>query len=46
MAPLHYNRDVRSFLDEIFQNRWIGRKGFVEYPPRSPDLTQQDFFLW
>ena len=21
-------------------------KGFVEYPPRSPDLTPLDFFFW
>ncbi|GFQ65292.1 DUF4817 domain-containing protein [Trichonephila clavata] len=45
-APQHYHRDVRSFLDGILPNRWIGRRGFVEYPPRSPDLTPLDFFLW
>ena len=29
------------------KNRWIGRKGTVEYPTRSPDLTPLDFFfLW
>ena len=27
-------------------NRWIGRKGFIEYPLRSPDLTPLDFSLW
>ncbi|GFT11903.1 uncharacterized protein NPIL_425361 [Nephila pilipes] len=42
----HYHRDVRSFLDGILPNRWIGRRGIVEYPPRSPDLTPLDFFLW
>ena len=45
-APPHYHRDVRFFLDRILPNRWIGRRGFVEYPPRSPDLTPLDFFLW
>ena len=45
-APPHYHSDVRSFLDEVLPNRWIGRRGFVEYPPRSPDLTPLDFFLW
>ena len=45
-APPHYHREVRSFLDEVLPNRWIGRRGFVEYPPRSPDLTPLDFFLW
>ena len=28
------------------QNRWIGRIGTVEYPPRLPDVTPMDFFLW
>ncbi|KYN06954.1 hypothetical protein ALC62_02077, partial [Cyphomyrmex costatus] len=26
--------------------RWIGRRGAIEWPPRSPDLTPLDFFLW
>jgi hypothetical protein len=26
--------------------QWIGRRGAVEYPPRSPDLTPLDFYLW
>ncbi|GFT95276.1 uncharacterized protein NPIL_460641 [Nephila pilipes] len=43
-APPHYHRDVRSFLDGILPNSWIGRRGFVEYPPRSPDITPLDFF--
>jgi len=25
---------------------WIGRGGPVAWPPRSPDLTPTDFFLW
>ncbi|KAF8778336.1 hypothetical protein HNY73_015067 [Argiope bruennichi] len=45
-ASSQYHRDVRSFLDGILPYRWIGRRGFVEYPPRSPDLTPLDFFLW
>ena len=45
-APPHYHCDVTSFLNERFPNGWIGRRGFVEYPPRSPDLTPLDFFLW
>ena len=45
-APPYYHRDVRSFLDEILPNRWIGRRSFAEYPPRSLDLTPLDFFLW
>ncbi|CAD0200597.1 unnamed protein product [Chrysodeixis includens] len=26
--------------------QWIGRFGPVRWPPRSPDLTPMDFFLW
>lgn len=37
---------VREFLDEQLPNRWIGRRGPVEWPPRSPDLTPMDFFFW
>ena len=25
---------------------WIGRRGSVEFPARSPDLIPMDFFLW
>jgi hypothetical protein len=25
---------------------WIGRRGPIAWPPRSPDLTLLDFFLW
>jgi hypothetical protein len=26
--------------------RWIGRDGPMPWPPRSPDITPLDFFLW
>lgn len=45
-APPHYGRQVRSWLDEKFANAWIGRRGWIEWPPRSPDLSPLDFFLW
>jgi hypothetical protein len=45
-APPHYHRDVGSYLDETLLAQWIGRRGSVEYPPRSPDLTTLDFYLW
>jgi len=31
---------------QYFQNRWIGRKGPVAWPPRSPDFTLLDYNLW
>lgn len=45
-APPHYAKVVRQWLDEKFPERWLGRRGPVEWPPRSPDLTPPDFFLW
>lgn len=45
-APPHYCGNVRRWLDEKFPNKWIGRRGPIEWPARSPDLTPLDFFLW
>ena len=45
-APPHFSRTARSLLDEHLPNRWIGRQGPVQWPPRSPDLTVCDFFVW
>lgn len=44
-APPHYARQVREYLNIRFP-QWIGRAGRVAWPPRSPDLTPLDFFLW
>lgn len=45
-APPHYAAPVRAFLDEVFHGRWIGRRGPIEWPARSPDLNPLDYFLW
>lgn len=45
-APAHYSNLARRWLDEKFSNQWMGRRGEVEWPARSPDLTPPDFFLW
>lgn len=45
-AAPHYARDVRAYLDEVFTDHWIGRRGAIEWPARSPDLTPLDYFLW
>lgn len=45
-APPHYSLIARQFLNNTFPNRWIGRRGFIEWPARSPDLNPLDFFLW
>ena len=45
-APAHYALNVRDWLNQKFANRWIGRRGPIEWPARSPDLAPCDFFLW
>lgn len=50
-APPHWLHDVRDYLDESLPQRWIGRAAddnlnLLRWPPRSPDLTPCDFFLW
>lgn len=45
-APPHFAADVRAWLDQEYPGRWIGRNGAVHWPPRSPDITPLDFFLW
>ena len=46
-APPHWGRQVRQWLNQMFPGRWIGRGSpNMPWPPRSPDLTPCDFFLW
>lgn len=46
-CPIHNARQVREWLNENFPNHWIGRNSpLIHWPPRSPDLTPLDFFLW
>ncbi|CAK1596564.1 unnamed protein product [Parnassius mnemosyne] len=45
-APPHVVRFVCARLTELFDDHWIGRQGPHAWPPRSPDLTPLDFFLW
>lgn len=45
-AACHYAVAVRNLLDQRLEGRWIGRRGPVEWPARSPDLTVCDTFLW
>lgn len=45
-AAPHYGRNVRNYLNAVFPDRWIGRRGAIEWPARSPDLTALDYFLW
>lgn len=45
-AGPHYAIIVRNFLNNQFHRRWIGRRGEIEWLPRSPDLSPLDYFLW
>jgi len=45
-APPHYTRHVREYLNKSFPNRLLGRGGPIAWPPRSPDLTPLDYYLW
>jgi hypothetical protein len=44
-APPHYGLNVRACLNDNF-DEWIGRRGTIEWPARSPDLTPCDFSMW
>ena len=37
---------VRDRLRDIFNDRVVGIGHDVEFPPRSPDLTPMDSFVW
>jgi hypothetical protein len=43
--PPHYAVIVRRYLDKVFPNRWIGRRGQIERPARSPDLNSPRLFF-
>lgn len=45
-CPAHYSQIVVNWLNRKFGHRWMGRNGPVLWPPRSPDLTIADFYLW
>src|SRR5215469_14982797 len=45
-APPHFGFVVRDALNDRFPGRWIGRAAPIPWPPRSPDLTPLDFYLW
>ena len=46
-APPHFRANMRNFLDSSFNHRWIQqRRTATGYPPRFPDLTLLDLYLW
>lgn len=45
-ATSHIGRGNVARLEELFPDRLISRASDFPYPPRSPDLTPPDFYLW
>lgn len=45
-APIHTAGPISAWLANHYPQRWIGRRGPVPWPARSPDLTPLDFYLW
>ena len=45
-APGHFSILARNWLNQNYRDRWIGRGGPIAWPPRSPDMTPMDFFVW
>jgi len=45
-ATPHYALLVWNYLDNIFPLYWIRRRGSIDWPPRSPDLTPIGFLFW
>ena len=44
-APPHYALKVRDYFNKVFPQRWFGRRGSIEWRPRSPVLTPMHFFF-
>jgi hypothetical protein len=45
-APAHFCRAVWDVLCNTYHDRWIGSGGRTEWPARSLDLNQLEFYLW
>ena len=45
-AAPHTTHGVLAYLGEVFPGKVVSKGGDVMWPPRSPDLSPLDFFLW
>lgn len=45
-APPHNGHIVNNFLQATFDDRWIANNGPFQWPPRSPDMSVLDYFVW
>ena len=42
----HTARRSMGMLRELFPGRLVSLRGDISWPPRSPDISPPDFFLW
>lgn len=45
-ATCHTSNDSIAAVREIFGQKLISKRGDINWPPRSPDLSPMDYFLW
>lgn len=45
-ATCHTSKESLAVIKEMFAGKLISGRGDIPWPPRSPDLTPLDFFLW
>ena len=45
-ATAHTARATLTLLQQLFDERIISKGSQFPWPPRSPDLSAPDFFLW
>jgi len=45
-APPRFSQVVWQYLNHKFPNRWIGRGGKQNWPPRSPELNPLGYHVW
>lgn len=45
-ATSHTTRRALNLLQEMFPNKVVSLRGDIGWPPRSPDLSPCDYFLW
>ncbi|EZA61477.1 hypothetical protein X777_07810 [Ooceraea biroi] len=43
-CPSHTSRVARAVINNMFPNKWIGKYGPIDFPPRLPDLTVLDYY--
>lgn len=45
-ATRHTTNQAMVAVKELFPNKVISRRGNINWPPRSPDLSPLDYFAW